>query len=69
MQSDRFVPEMGRIGEMEDVCLFNESPLTLLKMLFGLRRKGMSYQQTHMGKILHARLLSREDFEECSESD
>jgi hypothetical protein len=69
VQSDRFVPEVGRIGEMEDVCLFNESPLTLLKVLFGLRRKGMSYQQTHMGKILHARLLSREDFEEYSGND
>ena len=66
VQSDRFVPEIGRTGEMVDVCLFEESPLTLLKMLFGSRRKGMSYQRTHMGKILHARLLSREDFEEGS---
>jgi hypothetical protein len=48
---------------MEDVCLFDKSPMALLKTLFGLRRKGMSYQQTHMGKILHARLLSQEDFE------
>jgi hypothetical protein len=64
VQSDRFVPKPGRIGEMVEVCLFDESPLMLLKMLFGLRRKGMSYQQTHMGKILHARLLLREDFEE-----
>ncbi len=62
--SDRFVPKRGRIKEMVGVCLFDESPLALLKTLFGLRRKGMSYQQTHMGKILHARLLSREDFEE-----
>ena len=64
VESDRFVPKRGRIKEMVDVCLFDESPLTLLKTLFGLRRKGMSYQQTHMGKILHARLLSQEDFEE-----
>jgi hypothetical protein len=63
VQSDRLVP---KIGEMVDVCLFNESPLTLLKLLFGSRRKGMSYQQTHLGKILHARLLLREDFEEGS---
>ena len=66
VQSDRFVPKVGRIGEMVDVCLFDKSPLTLLKMLFGSRRKGMSYQQTHMGKVLHARLLSREDFDEGS---
>ena len=62
LEIDRFVPRRGRIGEMVDVCLFNESPLTLLKTLVGLRRKGMSYQFTHMGKILHARLLLGEDF-------
>jgi hypothetical protein len=66
VQSDRFVPKIGRIGEMVEVCLFDESPLTLLKTLFGLRRKGMSYQQTHLGKILRARILSREDFQEWS---
>ena len=64
VESDRFVPEKGRIGEMVDVCLFDQSPLVLLKSLFELRRKGMSYHLTHMGKILHGHLLSREDFEE-----
>ncbi|KAF8970976.1 hypothetical protein BDZ97DRAFT_1901937 [Flammula alnicola] len=64
VEMDRFVPERGRAGEMVDVCLFNKSPLALLKTLFGLRRKGMSYELTHMGKILNARLLLREDFEE-----
>ncbi|KAF8962069.1 hypothetical protein BDZ97DRAFT_1759482 [Flammula alnicola] len=64
VESDRFVPKRGQIGEMVEVCLFDESPLPLLKRLFGLRRKGMSYQQTHLGKILHARLLFQEDFEE-----
>jgi len=64
VESDRFVPKRGRVKEMVDLCLFDESPLALLKTLFGLRRKGMSYQQTHMGKILHARLLSQEDFKE-----
>ena len=63
VESDRFVPKRGRIKEMVDVCLFDKSPMVLLKTLFGLRRKGMSYQQTHMGKILHARLLSKDDFE------
>jgi hypothetical protein len=64
VEIDRFVPKRGRIKEMVGVCLFDESPIALLKTLFGLRRKGMSYQQTHMGKILHARLLSQEDFVE-----
>ena len=64
VESDRFVPKRGRVKEMVDVCLFDKSPLALLTTLFGLRRKGMSYQQTHMGRILHARLLSQEDFKE-----
>jgi hypothetical protein len=63
VESDRFVPKRGRSKEMVEVCLFNKSPVAMLKTLFGLRRKGMSYQQTHMGKILHARLLSQKDFE------
>ena len=64
VESDRFVPIRGRIKEMVNVCLFDQSPLAVLQTLFGLRRKGMSYEQTHMGKILHARLLSQEDFKE-----
>ncbi|KAF9472983.1 hypothetical protein BDN70DRAFT_997884 [Pholiota conissans] len=64
VESDRFVPAEGRSGEVSTVCLFKKSPLPLLKVLFGLRRKGMRYQSTHMGKILHARLLFRKkDFE------
>jgi hypothetical protein len=63
VEIDRFVPTTGRTKEMVKVCLFDKSPTALLKRLFGLRRKGMSYQQTPMGKILHARLLSQEVFE------
>ncbi|KDR74247.1 hypothetical protein GALMADRAFT_141321 [Galerina marginata CBS 339.88] len=63
IENDRFVPKEGRVGEMVDVCLFDRSPVALLKTLFGLRRKGMSYEMTHMGKVLHARLLVRRDFE------
>ncbi|KAF9473712.1 hypothetical protein BDN70DRAFT_885624 [Pholiota conissans] len=64
IESDRFVPKEGRSKEMSAVCLFDKSPLPLLKVLFGLRRKGMSFQSTHMGKILQARLLTPKDFED-----
>lgn len=63
-EGDRFVRAENRSGEIAQACLFDESPLPLLKRLFVLRRKGMNYAPTHMGKIFHARLLSREDFEE-----
>jgi hypothetical protein len=46
-----------------DSCPFTESPVPFLKKFIGLRRKGMGYMSTHVGKILHARLLTDEDFD------
>ena len=59
---DRFVSLDSRTSEMAAVCLFDKSPVIALQKLFGLRRKGMSIQSTHMGKVLQARLLFPEDF-------
>ncbi len=59
---DRFVSLDGRTPEMAAVCLFDKSPVIALQKLFGLRRKGMSFQSTQMGKVLQARLLFPEDF-------
>ncbi|PPQ73450.1 hypothetical protein CVT26_010200 [Gymnopilus dilepis] len=64
VDGDRFVPPSGRVGEMVQACVFDKSPVAVLKKLFGLRRKGMSFDLTHIGKILNARLLSQKDFEE-----
>ncbi|THH08221.1 hypothetical protein EW146_g9064, partial [Bondarzewia mesenterica] len=64
IQSDGFIkPEDRPVGgQMQAVCHFDESPVVALKTLIGLRRKYMSYLTTHLGKILHARLLTEEDF-------
>ncbi|CUA67646.1 Zinc finger protein Rlf [Rhizoctonia solani] len=43
-------------------CNFLASPIPALKDLVGYRRKGMGYFLTHMGRILHGRRLTREDF-------
>ena len=43
---------------------FERSPLPLLRILTGLRRKGQSYLSTHVGCMLHGRQLRREDVEE-----
>ncbi|KAF8901480.1 hypothetical protein CPB84DRAFT_1815184 [Gymnopilus junonius] len=69
VESDRFVSKAGRVGEMVQACLFDESPITLLKTLFGLRRKGMSFDLTDMGRILSARLVLPEHFDKraCKE--
>ena len=63
VESDRFVREKGRVGDMGALCLFERSPIRLLRMLTGLRRKGMSFENTHLGKLLHARIPSPEEFE------
>ena len=62
VERDRFVSIDGRTVDMVAVCLFNKSPVIALQNLFGLRRKGMSFQSTHMGKILQGHLLFPEEF-------
>lgn len=42
--------------------MFDESPVPVLQKLFGLRRKGIEFQLTHMGKVLQACLVVPEDF-------
>ncbi|PPQ64858.1 hypothetical protein CVT26_002576 [Gymnopilus dilepis] len=67
MRSDGFVPPRGRTGKMRDICLFQSSPVSLVKALMGFRRKGMNFENTHLGKILHAKRLSEEEFEDEGE--
>ncbi|THH04618.1 hypothetical protein EW146_g10133, partial [Bondarzewia mesenterica] len=62
IQSDGFIKPEDRPVGGQAVCHFDKSPVGPLKALIGLRRKGMSYLATHLGKILHARLLTEEDF-------
>ncbi|CAE6446943.1 unnamed protein product [Rhizoctonia solani] len=47
-------------------CNFLATPIPALKELIGRRRKGMRYLLTHVGQILHARNLAREDFQHVS---
>ncbi|RDB23568.1 hypothetical protein Hypma_009272 [Hypsizygus marmoreus] len=61
-ESDGFIKPAYRRGEMALVCNLSESPLPFLKELVGLRRKGMNYLSTHMGKILNVGLLTEEAF-------
>ncbi|KAF8541809.1 hypothetical protein BDD12DRAFT_877903 [Trichophaea hybrida] len=64
IHSDGFVERSDReaLG-MKYESPFVRSPVTLLRELIGFRRKGQSYIATHMGHILHGRLLTEEDFE------
>jgi len=56
-QVDGFVPPEYRTGRPSP---FSENKISILKKLMGLRRKGMSYDRTHLGQILNAIPLSDE---------
>ncbi|KAF8838139.1 hypothetical protein BDN67DRAFT_1024216 [Paxillus ammoniavirescens] len=62
IQSDGFIRPEDRPPKARTGGSFQESPILSLKKLFGLRRKGMIYAPTHMGRILDARLLTDDDF-------
>ncbi|KAG8927461.1 hypothetical protein FRC02_008200 [Tulasnella sp. 418] len=63
IQIDGFVEPEHRLGTPLHLCTFRASPVPYLKKLFELRRKGIDYFPTHIGKMLHGRLLEEEDFQ------
>ncbi|RAL63581.1 hypothetical protein DID88_003625 [Monilinia fructigena] len=67
---DNFVPISSRAAfdpVMKKVCPFEESPVGFLQSVFALRRRGQSFEDSHMGKILNGDLLMRKDFEEVED--
>jgi len=62
IQQDGFIKSSYR-RDAPGACPFTKSPVPFLKELIGLRRKGMGFSSTHMGKILHARPLTEDDFQ------
>ena len=62
VQSDGFIQPAHRPLRARRACSFQKSPLPFLRHLIGLRRMGMQFSLTHMGKILDGRLLREEDF-------
>jgi hypothetical protein len=43
---------------------FTNSPVPFMRLLMSSHRHGVNYDTTHLGKILHARPLTENDFEE-----
>ena len=62
-EADGFVPPTYRTGRNSP---FARSRIPILKTLIGLRRKGMSYDLTHLGKVLNGKALSEETVEGLS---
>ena len=63
---DGFISPISRPGfdaVMERECPFTISPVGFLRILMALRRKGQSFQKSHLGRILYGELLAREEFQ------
>jgi hypothetical protein len=65
VQSDGFIRPKDRPAAADYPQNFEESPISILKALFSIRRKGLGYLPTHIGKLLNARRLTTGDFEEA----
>lgn len=48
---------------MASTCPFTTSPVAFLRALTALRRKGQSFAQSHLGRILRVELIAPELFE------
>ena len=66
VQSDGFIKPKDRPEVAKYLNSFQQSPVPMLKVLFSIRRKGMGYLLTHVGRLLGARRLTNEDFEETA---
>jgi len=60
---DRFVSRAGRnkLGWTID-CPFDKCPIPFLKALISLRMRGQGYAQSHLGSLIHSKLLVEENF-------
>jgi hypothetical protein len=68
IQADGFIQPHDRSSIALPRSPFTKSPLPFLRELTGLRRKGMGYLSSHLGKIIHAKLLTEEDFRQFIEA-
>ncbi|KIK65626.1 hypothetical protein GYMLUDRAFT_70721 [Collybiopsis luxurians FD-317 M1] len=70
INSDGFVrpeargPNMGQIEAFYSGCPFVSSPIPFLKELTSLRRKSNKYLSTQWGKVVHGRVLLKDEFEQ-----
>lgn len=63
ISSDGYVSEpTRRLLKWPIFCPFMDNPLPFLKALIHMRTRGQGHQQSHLGSIIEARLLTEERF-------
>ncbi|MCJ1386870.1 hypothetical protein MMC17_009998 [Xylographa soralifera] len=55
-----FRPEFDEL--MATDCPFHSSPVSTLRAMIAMRRKGQSFRRSHLGRLLRAELLTETDF-------
>ncbi|KAF7977091.1 hypothetical protein HWV62_4673 [Athelia sp. TMB] len=65
VKHDGFIkPSNRRSAAIMRQCPFKTSPVPFLMQLYAMRRKGLGFSSTHIGKILRGRQLTESDFGE-----
>lgn len=67
VESDGFMPPHARKAydpAWDKECKFVKSPVPFLRRVVAMRRKGLSYARSHMGKVLAGEQLAGDDFKD-----
>jgi hypothetical protein len=62
-QLDGWISQEERRDELRDLCRFEDNPIQMLKEHISLRRKGMGYEGTQLGRILRGQKLDSDDLD------
>ncbi|OAP61733.1 hypothetical protein AYL99_03936 [Fonsecaea erecta] len=65
--NDNFVSPSCRKANSWTECSFTISPVPWIKEFIDMRRAGIEWTHTHLGRVLNGQILQREDFEEEGE--
>ncbi|KAJ9617111.1 hypothetical protein H2200_000832 [Cladophialophora chaetospira] len=61
---DNFVSPLCRKSNGWKECTFSSSPVSWIKAFIDMRRLGIEWSHTHVGRVLNGQILRREEFEE-----
>ncbi|KIX98577.1 uncharacterized protein Z520_05878 [Fonsecaea multimorphosa CBS 102226] len=67
--NDNYVSPSCRNANGWTECAFRTSPVPWIKGFIDMRRAGIEWTHTHMGRIMNGQILRREDFEEEVEDE
>ncbi|OQU94831.1 hypothetical protein CLAIMM_01124 [Cladophialophora immunda] len=67
--TDNFVSPACRKANGWTECTFNTSPVPWIKGFIDMRRAGIEWTHTHLGRVMNGQILRKEDFDEDLEGE